>query len=176
MRVWQHSLFDIKSDMQEDVVLPEPCHFGVIGGHTKDLIKESTVLFKRVQNGRASSAFCPSSDFSFHCCGQCVRASLPGFTCCWQRPSHTGPDPWAFCSRAVRDIIGLAAGMLMLLAGQEPRHETSRSAFRGTIRGGIAWASQKAPMESVSWGPRVSSILLLYPGSLLSCFILLALW
>lgn len=54
--------------MQEDVVLPEPCHFGVIGGHTKDLIKESTVLFKRVQNGGASSAFCPSSDFSFHCC------------------------------------------------------------------------------------------------------------
>ena len=39
----QPFLFDIKSDMQEGVVLPENSGFQAISGHTKDLLEEGTL-------------------------------------------------------------------------------------------------------------------------------------
>lgn len=111
--------------MQEGVVLPEHCGFGVVGDHTKDLIKESTVLFKRVLHGGALGPSVPPLIAP----SSAVDAMF--LQVCLQRAPYACLDAQAFCPRAVCDITGLAAGVLMLLAGQEPREETSSVCIQG---------------------------------------------
>ena len=75
-----------------------------------------------------------------------------------------------------RSPVARAAGVLVLSVEQVPRHETSSVCIQGDHSRKHFMGFSEDPSGTLSCCPSMSSILLLYPGSLLPCFTLPALW